>query len=210
MENTFFFNIEAQSNVISQCFAVINKIIKLNTKILQFLFLNDHSSYYYDAYLVQYYFKDNWKQEYNCEHVFYVMNKNEFKLVLSLFVLRKKNIYIDCELMIWCFEINLWTFIFKDVKNFEKTTNKSVTCIFFNLYSKWKQYTFKTLMLHLLFLLSMQNMRIFSLKLKWNICLLMRNTIMSLTLIINILYINLCTICQTKSFKFCKTIWITF
>jgi len=31
---------------------------------------------------------------------FYVMNKNESELILSLFTLKKKNIYIDCELMI--------------------------------------------------------------------------------------------------------------
>jgi len=117
-----------QSNVISQCFTVVSKIIKLNTEISQFLFLNNYFSYCYDAYLVQYYLKNDWKQKYNCEHVFYVMNKNEFKLVLSLFTLKKKNIYIDCELMIWCFEIDLWTFILEDVENFKETMNKSVIC----------------------------------------------------------------------------------
>jgi len=66
-------------------------MIKLSMKISQFLFLNDHFSYCYDAYLVQYYFKDDWKQKCNCEHVFYVMNKNEFKLILSLSALKKKN-----------------------------------------------------------------------------------------------------------------------
>jgi len=106
-------------------------MIKLNVKISQFLFLNDHFSYYYDAYLVQYHLKDNWKQKYNCEHVFYVMNKNEFELVLNLFALRKKNIHIDCELMIWCFEIDLWMFILEDVEDFEETMNKSVIYVFF-------------------------------------------------------------------------------
>jgi len=95
---------------------------------LQFLFLNNHSSYCYDAYLVQYYLKNDWKQKYNCEHVFYVMNKNESELVLSLFTLKKKNIHINCELMIWHFEIDLQTFIFEIVEDFKKTTNKSVTC----------------------------------------------------------------------------------
>ena len=59
MKNTFLFNIEAQLNVISQHFAVISEIIKLNVKMLQFLFLNDHFSYCYDTYLVQYYLKDD-------------------------------------------------------------------------------------------------------------------------------------------------------
>jgi len=100
MKDTFFLDIDAQSNLISQCFTVINEMIKLNTKISQFLFLNDYSSYCYNAYLVQYYLKNNWEQECDCEHVFYVMNKNKSELVLSLFTLKKKNIHIDCELMI--------------------------------------------------------------------------------------------------------------
>jgi len=59
MKETFFLNIKAQSNVISQHFIVVSEIIKLNTEISQFLLLNDHFSYCYDAYFVQYYFKDD-------------------------------------------------------------------------------------------------------------------------------------------------------
>jgi len=131
VKDIFFFDTEAQSNVISQCFAVASEMIKLNVKMLQFLLLNDHSSYCYDAYLVQYYLKNDWKQKHNCEHVFYVMNKNKLKLVLSLSALKKKNICIDCELMIWHFEINLWTFIFKDAEDFKKTMNESIICVLF-------------------------------------------------------------------------------
>jgi len=113
-------------------------MIKLNTKILQFLLLNDYSSYYYDAYLVQYHFKDDWRQKCDCKYVFYVMNKNKFELVLSLFTLKKKNIYIDCELMIWCFEINLWTFILEDAEDFKETMNRSVIYVFFLFVLKMK------------------------------------------------------------------------
>jgi len=59
IKNTFFLNINAQSNVISQHFAVINKMMKLNTKISQFLFLNYHFSYCYDVYFVQYHLKND-------------------------------------------------------------------------------------------------------------------------------------------------------
>jgi len=90
MKNTFLFNTETQSNVISKCFVVISEMIKLNMKILQFLLLNDHSSYSYDTYFVQYHLKDNWEQKCDCEHVFYVMNKNKSELILSLFTLKKK------------------------------------------------------------------------------------------------------------------------
>jgi len=59
MKNTFFLDTEVQSNIISQYFTVVNKIIKLNTEISQFLLLNDYSLYCYDAYLVQYHLKDD-------------------------------------------------------------------------------------------------------------------------------------------------------
>jgi len=59
IKDTFFFDIKAQSNVISQHFAVVSKMIKLNTEILQFLLLNDHFSYCYDTYFVQYHLKDD-------------------------------------------------------------------------------------------------------------------------------------------------------
>ena len=129
VKKTFFLDTKMQSNVISQCFTVISEMIKLNVKILQFLLLNDHSSYCYNTYLEQYYLKDDWKQKCNWEHVFYVMNKNKSKLVLSLSALKKKNIHINCELMIWCFEVDLQTFILEDVESFKKTMNKLVICI---------------------------------------------------------------------------------
>jgi len=59
VKNTFFLDTDAQSNVISQHFTVISEMIKLNTEISQFLLLNDHFLYCYDAYLVQYYLKNN-------------------------------------------------------------------------------------------------------------------------------------------------------
>jgi hypothetical protein len=59
IQETFLLNTEVQLNVISQCFAVASEIIKLNAKISQFLLLNDHFSYCYDAYLVQYHLKDD-------------------------------------------------------------------------------------------------------------------------------------------------------
>jgi len=131
MKKTFFLNTEVQSNVISQCFTVVSEIIKLNMKKLQFLLLNDHSSYCYDTYFVQYHLKDDWEQKCDCEHVFYIMNKNRSELILNLFTLKKKNFHINCELMIWCFEITLWMFILEDVESFEETINKLVICILF-------------------------------------------------------------------------------
>jgi len=139
VKNTFLFDINTQSNVISQCFTVISEMIKLNVKMLQFLLLNNHSSYCYDAYFVQYHLKDDWEQECDCKHVFYVMNKNELKLILSLFTLKKKNICVNCELIIWCFKVDSWMFILKDVKNNEKTMNKSV--IYILLWSVFKVET---------------------------------------------------------------------
>jgi len=210
MKETFFLNIKAQSNVISQHFIVVSEIIKLNTEISQFLLLNDHFSYCYDAYFVQYYFKDDWEQKCDCEHVFYVMNKNESELVLSLFTLKKKNIHINCKLMIWHFKINLWMFILKDAESFEKTTNKSVICILLWSVLKVKTVCIQNANITSVFFLSMQNIRMSSLKLKWDICLFMRSMIMSLTLIMRTFHTNFYTICQTKNCKSYETIWTTF
>jgi len=55
----FFLNIDAEFNVINQCFAVTNEMIKLNTKILHFLLLSSHFIYCYEAYLMKYRLKDS-------------------------------------------------------------------------------------------------------------------------------------------------------
>jgi len=59
MKDIFFLDTETQSHVISQHFTVVSKMIKLNAEMSQFLFLNDHFSYCYDAYFVQYHVKDD-------------------------------------------------------------------------------------------------------------------------------------------------------
>jgi len=131
MKDIFFLDTETQSNVINQHFTVTSEMIKLNTEMLQFLLLNDHSSYCYDTNFVQYHLENNWKQECDCEYVFYVMNKNRSELILSLFTLKKKNIHINCESMIWCFRIDLWMFILEDTEDFKETTNKLIICTLF-------------------------------------------------------------------------------
>jgi len=52
--STFLLNIDAEFNVISQCFTVANEMVKLNAKILHFLLLSDHFIYCYEAYLMKY------------------------------------------------------------------------------------------------------------------------------------------------------------
>lgn len=55
----FFLDSSTELNVISQCYIVMNKMIKLNVKISDFLFINDHLIYCYDVYFVQYNLKDS-------------------------------------------------------------------------------------------------------------------------------------------------------
>ncbi len=103
-------------------------MIKLNTEISHFLLLNDHFIYCYDAYLMKHWLKDSWDQEHNCEHVFYTLKKNEPDLIMSLSALRKKQVYIDCELHSWHFDINFQMMSLKDSNKFEKTAEGPVTC----------------------------------------------------------------------------------
>jgi hypothetical protein len=59
-------------------------MIKLNAKISHFLLLSNHFIYCYEAYLMKYWLRDSWDQKHNCEHVFYVLKKNEPDLIMSL------------------------------------------------------------------------------------------------------------------------------
>ncbi len=57
--STFLLNIDAEFNVISQCFTVANEMVKLNVKILHFLLLSGHFIYCYEAYLMKYWLRDS-------------------------------------------------------------------------------------------------------------------------------------------------------
>ncbi len=126
----FLLNIDAEFNVISQCFTVANEMIKLNMKISHFLLLSGHFTYCYKAYLMKYWLRDSWDQKHNCEHVFYALKKDEPDLVMSLSALEKKQVHIDCELCSWRFSINSQMLSLKDLSKFEETAEGSVTCAF--------------------------------------------------------------------------------
>jgi len=55
----FLLNTDAEFNVISQHFAVVNEMVKLNAKILHFLLLSDHFIYCYEVYLMKYQLRDS-------------------------------------------------------------------------------------------------------------------------------------------------------
>jgi len=138
----FLLNISAEFNVISQCFTVTNEMVKLNAEILHFLLLSNHFIYCYKAYLMKYQLRNSWDQKHNCEHVFYVLKKNEPDLIMSLSALKKKQVHIDCELRSWHFSINLQMLSLKDLNKFKETVEKLVTCAFL-----WS--ILKLLMIHL-------------------------------------------------------------
>jgi len=128
VSGTLLLDTDAESNVISQRFAVANEMIKLNAKISHFLLLNDHFTYCYGAYLMKYWLKNSWGQEHNCEHVFYALKKNEPDLIMSLSALEKKQVHIDCGLRSWRFDIDSQTMSLEDSDRFEKTAEGPVTC----------------------------------------------------------------------------------
>ncbi len=79
---------------------------------------------------MKYWLKDSWDQKHNCEHVFYVLKKDEPDLIISLSALEKKQVHIDCELCSWHFSINLQMLSLKDLNKFEETAEGPVTCAF--------------------------------------------------------------------------------
>ena len=121
-------NISAEFNVISQHFTVKKNMTKINTELSCFILLNRQSKYCYNAYLVIYCLKDNWKQECICEHIFYVLKKNESELILDLLTLQKKQVHIDCALQTWCFDIKSQPISLKKSEEFKHDVQDSVIC----------------------------------------------------------------------------------
>ena len=123
-------DIDAEVNVISQHFMMQIRMKSLNSKLSHSVLLNEQHHYCYSTYLVTYQLKDSWDQKHNCEHIFYALDKNEFKLVLDLLTLEKKQIKIDCEMWEWCFEIKLQSLSLKESsEDFEQSLRKeSMIC----------------------------------------------------------------------------------
>ena len=64
---------------------------------------------------------------YNCEHIFYALDKNELKLILDLSALEKKQIKIDCEMQEWCFRIKSQLLSLKESsEDFEQSLRKKL------------------------------------------------------------------------------------
>ena len=123
-------NTDAEVNVISQHFIMQTEMKSLNSELSCSVLLNEQHHYCYSTYLVTYQLKDSWDQKCNCEHIFYALDKNEFKLVLDLLTLEKKQIKIDCEMWEWCFEIKLQSLSLKESsEDFEQSLRKeSMIC----------------------------------------------------------------------------------
>ena len=121
---------DTEVNVISQHFMMQIRMKSLNSELSHSVLLNEQHHYCYSTYLVTYQLKDSWDQKHNCEHIFYALDKNEFKLVLDLLTLEKKQIKIDCEMWEWCFEIKLQSLSLKESsEDFEQSLKKeSMIC----------------------------------------------------------------------------------
>ena len=126
--NRVLLNTDAEFNVISQCFTVKKDMTKINTELSHFILLNKQPKYCYNAYLVIYCLKDNWRQECICKHIFYVLKKNESELILDLLALQKEWVHIDCVLQIWHFDIKSQSISLKKSEEFKHNIQDSVIC----------------------------------------------------------------------------------
>ena len=63
--------------------------------------------YCYDVYNLNYWLIDNWGQGRECNILFYVVNCNDFDVILRMFDLRQLNILLNFETKQWRFKINI-------------------------------------------------------------------------------------------------------
>ena len=85
-------NTDAEINLISQHFVIEYQLFSIKRELSQSHFLNRQKAYCFKAYWVKYCFTDNWEQSWDCEHIFYSLNKTESALLLELSALITENV----------------------------------------------------------------------------------------------------------------------
>ncbi len=68
--------------------------------------MNDQSVYCYDVYKMCYRLRDSWNIEKKDISIFYVIDKKESLLILSMLNMQFKRIWIDMIARTWCFNVN--------------------------------------------------------------------------------------------------------
>ncbi len=93
-------------NIISQRFIIEQSMSLLNVDLSRFIWMNDQNVYCYDVYEMCYRLIDSWSIERKDISIFYVIDKKESFLILSMSSMQFKRIWIDIIARTWCFNMN--------------------------------------------------------------------------------------------------------
>jgi len=136
-------NINIETNVIFQCFIIEQSISLLNINLLEFIWINKQNVYYYDVYKMCYQLQNSWNIEKKDINIFYIIDKKELFLILSISSMQFKHIWINTAVRTWYFNINEHTFKLFIAKNFIKVLQEEFTVYAFIMYNIIKELTVK-------------------------------------------------------------------
>ena len=110
-----------QINVINQRFVVVSKFYFIDSELFAFHFMNDKKIYYYEIYKIKFILKNNWQRKRIFAVVFYVIDKQNSKLILNFSKLKQLNVIIDYENFNWRYNFDSSSFELNFIKEFSKT-----------------------------------------------------------------------------------------
>ncbi len=93
-------------NMISQRFIIKQDMSLLNVDLSRFIWINDQNVYCYDVYKMCYWLRNSWNIEKKDINIFYVIDKKESSLILSMLNMQFKCIQINMIARTWCFNVN--------------------------------------------------------------------------------------------------------
>ena len=114
-------------NIISQRFIIEQSMSLLNVDLSRFIWMNDQNVYCYDVYEMCYRLIDSWSIERKDISIFYVIDKKESFLILSMSSMQFKRIWIDIIARTWCFNMNNHAFKLFITKDFAKALQNEFT-----------------------------------------------------------------------------------
>ncbi len=72
--------------------------------------MNDQNIYCYDVYKMHYWLINSWSIEKKDISIFYIIDKKESFLILSILNMQFKHIWINMIIRTWCFDMNEYAF----------------------------------------------------------------------------------------------------
>ena len=107
-------------NVISQRFVVVSKFHFIDNELFAFHFMNDKKIYCYEIYKIKLTLKNNWQRKRIFAVVFYVIDKQNSKLILNFSELKQLSVVIDYKKFSWRYNFDSSSFKLNFVKKFSK------------------------------------------------------------------------------------------